>query len=284
MQYLGAHISIAGGIQNSLDRALKLECTAMQIFLKQPRKLFDREIPHKNIDEWEEKSSKIKTIPIDAILAHTGYLVNLAVPDDDKWENYISAMVDEMSRADSLGILNIVLHPGSPHNRNEKWGIKRIASAIDKIYSEYKFNVNIALETTAGTGSHLGWKFEHLHDIISQSKYSEKLTVVFDTCHTFAAGYDFTTPEKYKNVWQQFDKIIGLKKLVGIHLNDSKHPLNSHKDRHEHIGKGYLGIEPFRLIMQDSRFVDIPKVIETPKDDDWDSKNLKILRELASKK
>ena len=281
MQLLGAHMSIAGGVQNSLVRAEKLGCTAMQIFLKQPRKLFDREISYESIEEWKKNLKKIKTIPIDAILAHTGYLINLAVPDDEKWESYISAMADEMSRADSLGILHIVLHPGSPHDRDEKWGIQRVASAIDKIYSEEKFDVNIALETTAGTGSHLGWKFEHLADIISQSKFSEKLDVVFDTCHAYAAGYDFTTQEKYEHIWDEFDRIIGLKKLVGIPLNDSKHPLGSRKDRHEHIGKGFLGIEPFRLIMQDSRFVDIPKVLETPKDDDWDNKNLKLLRELS---
>ncbi|RKZ28733.1 deoxyribonuclease IV [bacterium] len=281
MQLLGAHMSIAGGVQNSLVRAEKLGCTAMQIFLKQPRKLFDREISYESIEEWKKNLKKIKTIPIDAILAHTGYLINLAVPDDEKWESYISAMADEMSRADSLGILHIVLHPGSPHDRDEKWGIRRVASAIDKIYSEEKFDVNIALETTAVTGSHLGWKFEHLADIIFQSKFSEKLDVVFDTCHAYAAGYDFTTQEKYEHIWDEFDRIIGLKKLVGIHLNDSKHPLGSRKDRHEHIGKGFLGIEPFKSIMQDSRFVDIPKVIETPKDDDWDNKNLKLLRELS---
>ena len=279
MQLIGAHMSIAGGVDKAIDRGEELGCTAIQIFVKQARKLFDRPIKDETVKLWHEKVEKSKVVR--AIIAHTGYLINLASPDDEMWEKYIQAMADEMNRCDRLGIENIVMHPGTPKGKSEDWGIKRIAQAVDIIYDKYGPSVNIALETTAGQGQSLGWRFEHIRDIIAQSKHSEKLRVVFDTCHVFAAGYDFTTREKYEKMWEEFDKIIGLKLLVGIHVNDSKHPLGSRKDRHEHIGRGLIGIEPFKFLMQDERFEELPKVLETPKENDWDIKNLKLLWELS---
>ncbi|RKZ34465.1 deoxyribonuclease IV [bacterium] len=282
MQLLGAHTSIAGGIELAIQRGELLGCTAIQIFLKQPRKLFDRDIPHSNIIKWRQKRENSKIIKF--IIAHTGYLINLASPDEQKWKISVEAMADEMMRADMLQIPYIALHPGSPLHKNSWWGINRVAKAIDILYSDYNFDVNIALELTAGTGSNIGSKFEHIPKIISHSKYPHKLNALLDTCHIYTAGYDFTTPKKYEKMWELFDHIIGMDKLVAIHLNDSRYPLGSHKDRHEHIGKGYLGIEPFKLIMQDDRLYSIPKIIETPKTAGMDKENLKLLWELAGEK
>ena len=282
MQLIGAHMSIAGGVDKAIDRAEQLGCTAFQIFLKQPRKLFDKPLSEQEIENWHAKLSASAIVK--KVVAHTGYLINLAAPDDEKWERYIQAMADEMSRADALGIENLVLHPGSsniPSDIGAEWGIKRVAAAIDRLYSEHDFAVNIALEIVAGGGTKIGSTFEELAAIIDASKFGHKLRITFDTCHAFAAGYDFGTEEKYHRMWQQFDEILGRERLVCIHMNDSKHPFNSKKDRHEHIGKGFLGIEPFRLIMQDSSLAEIPKILETPKKNDMDRVNLKLLWELA---
>jgi len=282
MQLLGAHISIAGGVQNAIERGERLGCTAIQIFVKQPQKLFDKEPTEKNIASWHKKLSESGII--ETVIAHAGYLINLASPEDEKWQAYTEALIDEMARCDRLKIGNLVLHPGSPHDMGELWGIKRIARAIDRIYESGDFTVDIALETTAGTGNQIGSRFENFYDIFNRSKFPDKLRVCFDTCHVFTAGYKFTTPDDYTKMWRDFDETIGIEQLAAMHLNDSKYPFDSHRDRHEHIGKGFMGNEPFRLIMQDEKLKSIPKIIETPNEDDWDMKNLQLLWELSGEK
>lgn len=279
MQLIGAHMSIAGGVHRAIDEALELGCTAIQIFVKQARKLFDKPLTGDEIRLWSEKMKSQNIVR--SVIAHTGYLINIANPEQEKWESSVKALVEELVRCDLLKIPQLVMHPGSPHDRGEKWGIKRIAEAIDRIYESENIFACIALETVSGSGSHVGWKFEQMADIISTSRYPAKLNVAFDTCHTFSAGYDFTTEEKFYKVWDEFDRIIGREKLVAIHMNDSKYPLGSHKDRHEHIGKGQIGIEPFGFFMKDKRLEQIPKILETPKEDDWDRKNLKTLWHLS---
>ncbi len=279
MQLIGAHMSIAGGVSNAILRGDELGCTAIQIFVKNARRLFEKPLDNDAIKKWSDNFNASKYVK--AVVAHSGYLINLASPDNEKWERYTEAMMDEMTRCDALGIKYIALHPGSPGDMGEDFGLKRIASAIDAIYDEVNFDVDIALETTAGTGYHLGWRFEHLRKIMDNAKFGDRLKVIYDTCHTFSAGYDFTSEKGYHSVWKEFDNIIGLEKLAAMHINDSKYPLGSRRDRHEHIGQGFLGIEPFKLIMQDSRFIEIPKILETPKEDDWDRKNLNLLWELS---
>ncbi len=279
MQLIGAHMSIAGGVQNAIDSAEELGCTAIQIFVKNARRLFDKSFHAQELQSWHEKLKK--SVIVKSVIAHSGYLINLASPEQEKWERYIEALADELARCDQLGIRYLVLHPGSPQQMGIDWGIKRIAAAIDSLYTTGDFEADIALETTAGTGNHIGSRFEHLAEIISRSKHSNRLAIVFDTCHTFAAGYDFTEKQGYEQVIGELEKVVELKRLVAIHFNDSKHPLGSQKDRHEHIGNGFLGNTPFKMFLMDKRFEKIPKILETPKENDWDRKNLKILWELA---
>ncbi len=275
-------MSISGGVDRAIDRGAELGCTAIQIFVKNARRLFENPIPDDVIERWHQKMSGNGIVK--SVLAHSGYLINLAAPDDEKWERYIDAMTDEMKRCDDLGIENIALHPGSPHDKGEEWGIKRVAEAIDRIYESGDFNVNIALETTAGTGKNIGWKFEHMRDIVSASRYEHRLRLVLDTCHIYAAGYDISTPRSYELTMNQFDEIVGINRLVGIHINDSKHALGSHKDRHAHIGYGQIGVKAFELILNDERLKHLPKILETPKEDDWDRKNLRLLWEIVGQK
>jgi len=282
IQLIGAHMSISGGVDKAIDRGEKLGCTAIQVFVGSNLRLFSKPLDSKTLCSWYEKLKNAEYLQ--AILAHAGYFINLASPDDEKWDKYIEALADELNKCDQLGIENLTLHPGSTLGNSVEWGIKRIASAIDIVYDKYGPNSNIALETDAGQGYHIGWRFEHLRDIIEASAHKEKLRVVFDTAHAFAAGYDFTSKTKYEKMWYEFDGIIGLEKLVGLHINDSKKSLGTRKDRHQHIGKGYIGVEAFRYIMQDAKFISVPKILETPKENDWDSLNLKLLWDLANEK
>ncbi len=274
-------MSIAGGVDRAIDRAEELGCTAMQIFVKQSRKLFDRPLKEEVVDAWHEKLSDARYLRPEGIIAHSGYLINIASPEDEKWARYVDALEAELRRCDQLGIEHLVLHPGSPKKLGVDWGIDRIIQGLDRVYSKEDIKANVALEVTAGTGGNIGYRFEHLKRIMEGARYPEKLRVVFDTCHAYAAGYKFDTPEDYEAMWEEFDRIIGLDNLVGIHVNDSKNPFDSHKDRHDHIGYGHMGTEPFRLLLADSRFTKIPLVLETPKEDDWDRTNLRLLWQLS---
>ncbi len=279
MILLGAHISIAGGVQNALVRGKELGCTSIQIFTKNVRGWKSK--PYTD-DEIEAFKTYMENDGIEVVVAHNIYLVNLASEDSEIIEKSLNDMFDEMSRCDRLGIKVLVFHPGT--HKDRKKGLKLIASSIDKLYSE-KFIVNLALETTAGQGDNLGSSFEELATIIENSANGDRLKVCVDTCHIFAAGYEIRNKIDYEKTLREFDKILGLERLAVIHLNDSKHPLGSRKDRHEHIGKGELGLEPFRFILNDRRFESIPKIIETPQGGgtEFDKMNLDILKKLVEK-
>jgi len=279
MLLLGAHMSISGGVYNAIKRGEELGCTAIQIFTKNARTWKGKPYSKQEIEKFYEN---LKRSEVKIVVAHNIYLVNLASENPALIQNSLEDMRDEMMRCDQLAVQVLVFHPGTHTNR--KKGLKLIAKAIDTLYED-KSRVNLTLETTAGQGGNLGATFEEIAEIISQSSNSDKLNVCIDTCHIFAAGYELRTKSGYEKTLDAFDKIVGLNRLAVIHLNDSKYPLGSKRDRHEHIGKGYLGVEPFRFIINDSRFENVPKILETPQGGgtEFDKMNLEVLKKLVAK-
>lgn len=225
-----------------------------------------------------------------SVVSHDSYLINLSSFDDVLWEKSIAAAIDELERAHRLGIQHVVAHPGAHMGAGEEAGIQRIAKAIKRIFRETKkLPTCLALETTAGQGSTIGHRFEHLSVIIAACNGDRRLSVCLDTCHIFAAGYPFGTPKEYRKTMAAFDAIVGLDRLAAIHLNDSKRPLGSRVDRHEHIAKGCIGGEAFGYFVNDRRLGNIPMILETAKETDpdtgkeWDEINLQTLRNLMKK-
>ncbi len=278
---LGAHMSTAGGVSRAFERGGDVGCTTMQIFTKSPNQWAARPLDGKEIDRFKTAWGESGIAPV---VAHDAYLINIASPDRAMREKSIDALLDEVERVEVLGIPSLVIHPGAHMKTGEKAGIDRVAESLDTIHARTEGSSSrILLETTAGQGTNLGYRFEHLAEIIDRVKEPERLGVCFDTCHAFAAGYDISREETFGEVFSEFDSIIGLSRLEVMHLNDSKGKLGSRLDRHEHIGKGHIGIEGFRLIMTDPRLVKLPKILETPKGADMaeDRINLKTLRRLA---
>jgi len=218
--------------------------------------------------------------------SHAMYLINLAAPKAEIFRKSIDAMAGEVERAEELGLPFVVVHPGSPKEKGRDWGIFRVAEAISRVFEKTaNLKAGIALETTAGQGHQLGRTFEELAAIMDIVKAGNRLGVCFDTCHAYASGYDIKTKDGYEKTWREFDEIIGMKKLVAIHLNDSKGDLGSRIDRHEHVGRGKIGLDGFKNIMNDRRLISVPMVLETPKEDDTfknDSNNLRRLIKLIS--
>lgn len=278
---LGAHMSIAGGTFNAFSHGEKAGCTTIQIFTKSSNQWKARELTDEEIEKFHQEQ---KRTGINPVIAHDSYLINLGSPDEALLKKSRESFLMEMERCEKLKIPNLVTHPGSHIDKGENWGIKRIAESISWLHERTGGSeVRITLETTAGQGSNLGYKFEQIAFMIEQSLEPERLAVCIDTCHIFAAGYDITTEKAYEKTISEFDRIIGLDKLAVIHFNDSKKGLGSKVDRHEHIGKGEIGKEPFGFFMRDKRFEKIPKLLETPKgaDGNMDKVNLAILRKLA---
>jgi len=279
---LGAHMSVSGGVDKAIDRARSAGCTALQIFLKNNNqwsgKLLDEEV----IARWKRE---VAVGDLGLPIAHNSYLVNLASPDATLMEKSMSNMLDDIRRADVLGVPGIVTHPGAHMGEGEVSAIKRIAAQINELFDmSADSKVCLYLETTAGQGSSVGHRFEHLRDIIAGIKNKKRVGICVDTCHIFAAGYDIRTPETYQASFSEFDRVIGLKWIRAFHVNDSKKDLGSRVDRHDHIGKGKIGESGFASLMQDERFRAIPHLLETPKGDDLaeDRANLATLRRLAS--
>ncbi|MFH1321092.1 MAG: deoxyribonuclease IV [Bacteroidota bacterium] len=271
---LGVHCSISGGVHNACEEAASLGIDAFQIFTKNQRQWKEKQFTKEEQDKFKTGFNKAN---IKIAFSHASYLVNLANPDKVKKVNAIRAMVGEVQRCHDLGLKFTILHPGFPKELSEHEGIKNIAEALKEIIDETNYsNVMILLENMAGQGSSIGRTFEHLREIMDMVS-SERIGACFDTCHAFAAGYDIRTKGGFEDTMEKWDKIIGLQNLKVIHLNDSKADLGSRVDRHEHIGKGKIGIEPFKQIMK--QFPDIPKVLETPKEKNMDEVNLKVLRE-----
>ncbi len=281
---LGTHMSIAGGLYKAFSRGEEAGCTAMQIFTKNQSQWAAKPIDSESIEKFHSGRERTGI----ATIAHAAYLPNLASPDNVLWQKSFDAMLIEMERCDLLNIPNLIFHPGSCKSDTRENGVRRVGESLRKLYDAAKFDVALTIENTAGTGSNLGYRFEEIAEIIAISGIPGRLKVCFDTCHAFAAGYDIRTKESYLDVWRRFDETIGIEKLAAIHLNDSKHELGSRKDRHEHIGEGFIGLEGFRNIMNDPKLAHLPMVLETPKglktrdgsDIAMDKVNLKRLRDL----
>lgn len=283
MAILGAHQSIAGGYHKALERARERGCDCTQIFTKNTNQWRAKEI---TADEARLFREAVAEMGIACPLAHDSYLVNLASPDKDLWRMSIDAMIQELLRAATLGIPWVVAHPGAYTSGSEAEGLRRIVAAVDEVLTQTRGKpVGCLLETTAGQGTAIGWRFEHLAEILAHAQAPERLGVCFDTCHVFAAGYGLGTQAEYRATMKQFDQVVGLDQIRAFHLNDSLRERGSRVDRHAHIGCGKIGLEAFRCLLRDRRFRKLPMVLETPKGEDdgvdWDVFNLTKLRALA---
>jgi deoxyribonuclease-4 len=281
---LGAHMSIRGGASMAIERARSIRCTAMQIFVKNNMQWFARPLTREEIHAFLNHAQRREVL---SVLGHANYLINLAATNPQFRANSIRALAEELIRADQLELPFLVVHPGAHLGAGEEAGLETIAESIDCVFAALpKVKTRLALETTAGQGSCLGNRFEHLAYIISRVREPERLCVCLDTAHVFAAGYDISTEASFRKILREFNRVIGGDRLVAIHLNDSKTACGSRVDRHEHIGKGRIGLDAFRLIMRAARFRNIPKVLETPKEKDLreDVENLNTLRGLLESK
>ncbi|HRU73392.1 MAG TPA: deoxyribonuclease IV [Caldisericia bacterium] len=278
MGQLGAHVSIAGGVKNAPLNGEKIGCEAIQIFTKNQRQWSAKPYEKKEIEEYFNNLNKVK---IKKVVAHTSYLINLASPTEEIFEKSIDALIDDLERCNSLNIPFTIIHPGSHLGEGVEKGIERIIIGIERVFEKVKRGA-IALETVAGQGSNIGFKFEQLKKIMEGVKEKDRIFVCFDTAHAFEAGYDIKTQNGFKKVLDEFDKIIGIEKLCAFHLNDSKTPLGSNVDRHENIGKGFLGLEPFKFLVNNKEFKEHPMILETPGGDEMYIEDLKTLNLLKS--
>jgi deoxyribonuclease IV len=288
MPRLGAHLSIAGGLPRALDRAKASKCEALQIFTKSAGQWRARPLPPEEVAQFRSQRDAMG-IPV---IAHNSYLINVAATDPTLRAKSIEALGDELDRAEILGLDGLVMHPGSYTSGTEERGLELIAQALAALLRERPAHrVRILLEHTAGQGTNLGHRFEHLATILDRLDGSPRVGVCLDTCHLLAAGYDVCSEAGYNATFGDLDRLIGITRIAAFHLNDSKKPCGSRVDRHEHIGKGCLGLEPFRRILNDRRFAAMPMVLETPKldtpesrrksdADPLDMKNLRTLRKL----
>jgi deoxyribonuclease IV len=281
---LGAHMSIAGGLDKAVGRGVGVGCTALQIFTK-------------NASQWkakplaEEDIARFKTalgespIGTEAVVAHDSYLINLGSPEEAKWQQSVEAFTDELRRCDQLDVPFLVTHPGAHMGSGEDVAIRKVAEGLERAVAGSD-RAMVLLETTAGQGTTLGNRFEHLAKMIElvSPETSERVGVCLDTCHVFVAGYDLSTPEGYEATWEEFARLIGLDRLKVLHVNDAKKALGSRVDRHEHLGKGFIGETGFRLLMNDARLKGRPMLLETQKGDDCaeDKVNMDFLRGLIA--
>jgi deoxyribonuclease-4 len=283
MPILGAHQSIAGGYYKAVEIAERTSCECVQVFTKNNNQWRAKPITPEEAQRFRET---LKALKIGHPIAHDSYLINLGSPDDELWKKSIDAFVIELQRADLLGIPYVVTHPGSYTTSTEAAGLKRIIRALNEVHRQTKgLSAKCLLENTAGQGSNLGWKFEHLATIVDGVRDPDWLGgVCIDTCHLFAAGYAMATEKEFKATLKAFDAIIGVDRIKAFHLNDSKTKFGSRVDRHAGIGRGEMGLEPFRVLMNDRRFRRTPMYLETPKGleggEDLDVINLLTLRGL----
>ncbi|MFH1262226.1 MAG: deoxyribonuclease IV [Pseudomonadota bacterium] len=281
--YLGAHMSIAGGFDKAVERGKTVEIEALQIFTKSSNQWAAKRMTAEEPDRFRTAKEEAG---LKFVFAHDSYLINMASPDPALWEKSVRAFGEEMDRAEALGLDFLIFHPGAHMGEGIEKGAKRLSDALNRLTGERKDQkVLLLLENCAGQGTTVGRKFEELSMIRDAVEEKKRVGFCFDTCHAFAAGYDLRTKETYEATMKEFDRVAGLKHLWAFHVNDSKKGLDCRVDRHEHIGKGELGLEPFRFLLNDSRFKDHPMVIETPKSDDLheDRENLKKLRSLLQR-
>ena len=268
MKYVGAHVSASGGVENAPVNARAIGATAFALFTKNQRQWVAPPLTEKNIALFKERCEEYGYHP-EQILPHDSYLINLGHPEDESLEKSRKAFLDEMQRCEQLGLDRLNFHPGSHLNKiSEEQSLDRIADSINIALDKTK-GVVAVIENTAGQGSNLGYRFEHLRYIIDKVEDKTRVGVCIDTCHAFAAGYDLTTPETFRKTFDEFERVIGFVNLKGVHLNDAKKPLGSKVDRHDSLGTGYVGSDTFRMIMQDPRFDNIPLILETPDETLW---------------
>ena len=279
---LGAHMPITGGVDKAVLRGHEVGCDVIQIFTRSPRQWRPRTLKDDEVMRFQENQ---RQSGIDPVIAHDCYLINLGSPDEELWRKSLGVFVEEMGHCQALNIPYLVIHPGSHVGTGEEAGLRRIAQALDEAHSETEgYRVEVLLEITAGQGTNLGYSFEQLAQLLALVADDSRLGICFDTCHAFAAGYELRTREGYEAAFQGLDELIGLPRLKCIHLNDAKGDLGSRLDRHEHIGHGSLGLEAFRMLLNDARLKDLPMVLETPKGPEFaeDKENLKVLRSLIA--
>jgi deoxyribonuclease-4 len=282
-------MSIAGGLPRAVDRAEASRCEALQIFTKSAGQWRARELPPAEIARFRER---VEETGIRPVVAHNSYLINIAAAAPALRAQSIAALGEELDRAESLGLDGLVMHPGSYTTGTEKDGLRLIAEALSLLLAARpRARTRVLLEHTAGQGTNLGHRFEHLAAILERLDGSPRVGICLDTCHLLTAGYDLCTEEGYADTFRELDRTVGLDRIKLFHLNDSKKPCGSRVDRHEHIGKGCLGLEPFRRLLNDPRFSTLPMLLETPKletpeskrrsdVDPWDARNLRTLRKL----
>jgi deoxyribonuclease IV len=281
---MGAHMSIAGGIDKAITRGVDVGCDTIQVFTKSTNQWHAKPLTGEDIDAYKRARDESG---IEPVVAHDSYLINLASHEPDMLERSREAFLVEMQRCDALKIPYLVMHPGSHLGKGVDAGVERVAESFDWLHAQAPDSpLTVLLETTAGQGTNLGFTFQQLRDIIDRTAEGGRLGVCLDTCHVFAAGFDITTKEGYGETFEEFDRVLGLDRLKVIHLNDSKKDLGSRVDRHEQIGMGALGLEPFRMLVNDERLRHVPMILETPKGPDYaeDKENLAILRGLVGKR
>lgn len=280
---LGAHMSISGGLEKSIISGQSIGCTTIQLFTKSNRQWNAKPLTSQEVELFRQTAKKSNIHPI---IAHATYLINIASPDANTSKTSTEALAMELSRCQDLGIHYLVLHPGAYLKGTPQEGIERIIENLNYVMEKVPGDTVISLETMAGQGSALCSTFEQIATIIARINNKKRIGVCFDTCHAFVAGYDLRTAKAYEQTWKHFDETIGLEKLNVIHINDSKKGLNSRVDRHEHIGKGTLGLEAFELLFNDKRFFDVAKILETPKATEApfteDKMNMATIRSLLS--
>jgi len=279
---LGAHMSIAGGIDLAPLRGREVGCRTMQLFTKSSNQWRARPLPSEEIERYR---ANLRATGIAPTVAHDSYLINLASTDAELHRKSMAAFLEELERAEALGIPYLVTHPGAHMGAGEETGLRQVGKSVRELLKRTKgYQVQVVIETAAGQGTSLGHRFEQIATLLDQIGLPERTGVCLDTCHVFAAGYDIRTPDGYNDVIGAFDAVVGVPHLKVIHLNDSKKELGCRVDRHEHIGKGAIGLEAFRCLLTDPRLKGIPMILETPKDDDFllsDRRNLDTLRRLA---
>ena len=283
-------MSVAGGLPHAVARAVAHRCEAFQIFAKNANQWRGRILPPAEIREFR---AQVKAAQLRPVVSHASYLINLASTNASLRRQSLDAMADEIDRAESLGLLGVVLHPGCYTAGSEAEGLELIADGLFQLLRERKRGKTmILLEQTAGQGTALGSTFEQLASIMAKMNDHRRVGVCLDTCHLVAAGYDICSPEGYASTFKRFERLVGFERLRLFHLNDSKRPLGSRVDRHEHIGQGFVGVEAFRRLVNDRRFRDLPMLLETPKTegrsptrievDPLDERNLETLRGLVA--
>ncbi|WP_420628273.1 deoxyribonuclease IV [Candidatus Leptofilum sp.] len=286
---LGAHMSAAGGLFKAFARGDEAGCDSMLVFTKSNRQWKAKPITEEDVEKYRNAAAEYPHI--DPVAVHASYLINIASPDEALWEKSYLALKEEVLRAAAFDLPLITFHPGSFMKSDEQAGMAKIATGLKRLLAETAVsapNVTVCIETMAGQGTHIGRSFEQLATILNEVGEHDRLGVCFDTCHVFAAGYDIRTPETYAATMDAFDKAIGLDKIKCFHLNDSKHELGSNKDRHEHIGEGFIGQAGFANFVNDPRWANHPAHLETPKtkedadgnEIEMDPVNLKTLRDL----